>query len=388
MISPARIVRRVLLVVALLLLGFLTLSPTGRYLARAAWAEGHILARRKAIPALIASPATDPVTRAKLQLVLAARTFAVDSVRLRAEESFTTYSRLDSDTLVLVLSAAYRDRLRSYTWWFPIVGRVPYKGFFDPRDALAAARDLEQRGLDTYVRPASAFSTLGWFDDPLVSSTLHEDSASLVNTVIHELTHNTFYAPGQAVFNESFANFVGAHGAMWYFRTRGDTANLRASEEDWGREVLYGTFLEGVYHSLDSAFAAHPGSAADRIAAREAIYARARTLFVDSILPRFPGYRPGTTVRFSLNNARLFAQRVYRTGLEQFDAVLAAEGGDLRRANARIIALARSKPSDPYGAVRAWVAAQRQRGGAIARGAAAARSGRAEAPAQHRAKIE
>ncbi|HEX6535538.1 MAG TPA: aminopeptidase, partial [Gemmatimonadaceae bacterium] len=316
MTSPARLARWVLSGLALAILVFLTLTPMGRYLARAAWEEGKILARREPIRELVRSPDTDPATRAKLELVLAARAFAVDSIDLAAKQSFTTYSRLDTDTLVLVVSAAYRDRLESYTWWFPIVGSVPYKGYFDPSDALDAARKLERRGLDTYVRPASAFSTLGWFDDPLVSTTLEADSAGLANTVIHELTHNTFYAPGQAVFNESFANFVGAHGAMWFFRTRGDSALARESETDWAAEKLMGGFWSSIYDALDSAFAAHPDSRSARLAARDTIFARARADFVSRVAPRLPGYRPGMPIRLRLDNASLLARRVYRTGLD------------------------------------------------------------------------
>ena len=146
--------------VGLLLLG-LTLTRTGRYLVRAAWEEGKILRHRRPIAALVADPGTDARTRGKLQLVSEARVFAADSLRLSAGESFTTYSRLEHDTLVLVLSAAYRDRLERYGWWFPVVGRVPYKGFFDYAEARRAAADLRRDGLDVYLRPASAFSTLG-----------------------------------------------------------------------------------------------------------------------------------------------------------------------------------------------------------------------------------
>jgi len=354
--SAGRIVRRTLLAIVVLVAGFVALTPIGRYLAQAAWEEGKILARRQSINALIASPRTDPGTRAKLQLVLDARSFAADSLHLDADESFTTYSKLDSDTLVLVVSAAYRDRLRPYTWWFPIVGRVPYKGYFTVKGALDEARSLGADGLDTYVRPASAFSTLGWFADPVVSSTLHEDSATLANTVIHELTHNTFYAPGQAVFNESFANFVGAHGAMRFFAARGDSVHLRESTQDWARDRALGAFWEGVFGTLDSAFRAHPGSATARLAARDTVFARARTHFMADVLPRLPGIPPGVRVQLVLNNAIVLSRRVYRTGLGMFDGVLDREGGDLRRAVPEIIALAKSRPADPYGAVRDWLA--------------------------------
>jgi predicted aminopeptidase len=354
----ARVLARLLLVALLLVIGFLALTPMGRYIARAAWEEARILARRVPIAKLVRSDGADPLTRAKLQLVLDARAFADDSVGLKTGESFTTFSQLTTDTLVLVLAGAYRDELKPYTWWFPIVGRVPYKGFFDPADARSAARELEDRGIDVYLRPASAFSTLGWFNDPLLSTTLELDSASLANTVIHELTHNTFYAPGQAIFNESFANFVGAHGAIWFFRSRGDTVNERASEEDWERDRIMGRFWEALYRSLDSAFSANPDDRSARLAAATAIYDRAEEIYVDSVAPRLPGYGDRPQSRPTLNNAMLLARRVYRTGLDDFDAIFALEGNDLRRAMQQIIALAKSRPDDPYGAMREWLAAR------------------------------
>lgn len=354
--AAAHLLARLLLALLVLAIGFLALTPTGRYIAHAAWDEGHILARRKPIDDLVRSPTTDPLTRAKLRLVLDARAFAADSVGLEAGESFTTYSRLTTDTLVLVLAGAYRDKLESYTWWFPIVGRVPYKGFFDPADAERAASEMAQRGFDVYLRPASAFSTLGWFNDPLLSTTLELDSASLANTVIHELTHNTFYAPGQAIFNESFANFVGSRGAMWYFRSRGDSVNERLSEEDWARDKVMGRFWESLYRSLDSAFDAHPDDRKARLAAAAAIYAQAESVFTDSVAPELPGYGSRQAGRPQLNNAILLARRVYRTGLDDFDAVFSLEGNDLKRAMRQIIALAKSRPDDPYGALREWLA--------------------------------
>ena len=120
--------RRTVFAVVVLTAAFLSLLPIGRYLARAAYEEGKILARRKPIDVLLADPAIDAALRSKLRLVLDARRFAIDSLGLKAQQEFTTFSRLDRDTLVLVLSAAYRDSLAFRTWWFPVVGSVPYKG--------------------------------------------------------------------------------------------------------------------------------------------------------------------------------------------------------------------------------------------------------------------
>ncbi len=269
------------------------LSPTGRYIARAAWEEGRILARRRPIDSVIADPATPASDRAKLTLVLEARRFAADSIGLRAKRSFTTFAALPRDTLVLVLSAAYRDQLRPVTWWFPIVGRVPYKGFFDPADAVRAERGLAAQGFDTNLRPSAAFSTLGFFNDPLVSTTLRSDSLELANTVIHELTHNTYYAAGQAPFNESFANFVGHRGAAAFFRSRGDDSAARRVDEQWADTKTLGRFWTGVYLALDSAFRANPTSRAARLAARDEIFTHAREQLVTESRTSAAHHTPG-----------------------------------------------------------------------------------------------
>jgi predicted aminopeptidase len=350
-----RLVRRALAGLTVGVVLFLALTPTGCYLSRAGWEEAKILAGRQKIERLVQDPRTDEATRAKLALVLAARSFARDSIGLDVGESFTTYSRLRRDTLVLVLSAAYRDRLEPHTWWFPIVGRVPYKGFFDFAAAQEAARDLQAEGLDTYLRPSAAFSTLGWFNDPLLSTTLRHDSLDLANTVIHEVTHNTFYAPGQAVFNESFATFVGARGAEWFFRSRGDSVRGRLAVDDWEDDKTLGRFWTRLWHQLDSAYRVHPESRDARLAARDTIYARARRLLVDSVGPRLRRVDPRVLRRVQLDNAALLARRIYLTELDAFDRVYDAEGHDLRRAIARLITLAKRREKDPYGEVHAWL---------------------------------
>ena len=327
----------------LLLAGALLVTPMGCYLSRAAYEEARILARREPIARVVARDGTDPVLRAKLQLVLEARQFAIDSLGLSAGKSFTAFSQLDRDTLVLVLSAAYRDRLERKTWWFPVVGRFPYKGFFDFRDATRTAEQLRGDGFDVLLGASSAFSTLGWFNDPLVSPTVKADSVTLVNTVLHELLHSTYFAKGQVSFNESFASFVGGRGAEHFFRARGDSVLYRRAVADWQDDLLLGGFWERTANALDSAFAAWPdsvhGPAARpaRLAARDTVFARARRLLVDSIGPRLTGYPPGWTTRVPLDNAVVLARRVYAERLDGFDSVYVAHNGDLWRAIRAVI---------------------------------------------------
>ena len=352
--------RRILLwslgVIALLMVAF----PTGRYLLRAAWEEMIILAGRRRITSVIRDPSTDSTSRAKLRVVLAARTFAADSVGLKVGDSFSSYTKLSRDTLVLLVQAAYKDRLARYTWWFPIVGRVPYKGYFDYDAARREGDRLKRDGLDVYLRPASAFSTLGVFADPILSTTLSEDSLELANTVIHETLHNTIYLRGQAVFNESFANFVGARGASWFFRSRSGTGAAEETDARWSDTKLLGRFWAAMYTTVDSTYKAHPDDKAARIAARDSISARARIELVETLGPQLRTIGPRALERVRLDNAALLARRVYMTDLELFDAVYDREDCDLRRTIARIRTLARASPKDPYGAVRRWLALPRK----------------------------
>jgi predicted aminopeptidase len=330
-------------------------TPMGRYLARGAYAEAKILGRRRPIAAMVADGTTPPATRAKLQLVLEARRYAVDSLGLTAKDAFTQFAQLDHDTLVLVLSGAERDQLRAVTWWFPVVGRVPYKGFFDFALAKRSEKELQASGYDTYLRPSPAFSTLGFFNDPLLSTTLADDSLEIVNTVIHELTHNKFYAKGQAVFNESFASFVGARGSERFFRSRGDSASAARAAARWNDDLLLGAVWARTFHELDSTFRARAGAEqrASRLSGRDSIYAAARRLLIDSIGPRLRTIDRRYAERVRLDNAALMARQIYSTGLDDFERVYTREGGDVRRATDRIIALARSATADPGAAVRA-----------------------------------
>lgn len=314
-------------------------TPLGRYLARAAWEEMRILRARQPIARLVRDTSVAPEVRAKLQLVLEARAYAEDSLGLPAKEAFTQYTQLERDTLVLVLSGTRRDALVAKTWWFPVVGRLPYKGYFDTDQALRAERDLARDGYDTYLRPAPAFSTLGWFNDPLLSTTLRADSVDLVNTVIHELTHNRYFAKGEAVFNESFANFVGARGAERFFLSRGDTMSAVTSVNRWADDRVLGAYWASLFRLVDSTFRAHPGDSLRdrRLGLRDSLYAEARRELVDSIAPRLLTIPREYAERVRLDNAALMARRIYLTDLEAFERVYAEEGADLERSIRRMI---------------------------------------------------
>jgi predicted aminopeptidase len=193
-----------------------------------------------------------------------------------------------------------------------------------------------------------------------VSSSLPADTLDIPNTVNHQQTHKTVNAPGQAVFNESLANIVGARGSAWFFRSRGQAGAAAEEDARWSDEKLMADFWKRLHDAIDSAYKAHPGNHSsqvrERIRARDTVYAHARHELVHVLGPRLRTIGPRVLERLRLDNAALMARRIYLTDLDLFDAVWQREGGDLKKTIARITALAKSKPKDPYGAVREWLA--------------------------------
>jgi predicted aminopeptidase len=332
-------------------------SPDVRYVARAAVEEALILAHRRAITRVIADPATDVATRAKLELVLAVRDFAADSLRLAAGKTYTTYSRVRRDTLVLVLSASRYDRLAAYTWTYPVVGRVPYKGFFDREQALDEARRLERTGLDTYLRVSNAFSTLGWFSDPLLSTIVREDSVDLAATVIHEILHNTVWVRGNTAFNESLAEFVGYRGAEAFFRARRDPRNADRAVARWRDEITLSHFYDTLAATLERIYA--PGLAGPPLKEqRLRVFGAARSDLSGPVGRMLRTIDGRALAARPLNNAVVMAQRLYLSDLDTFERLLGEDGGNVAKA----IADARRRVAEA-GMGDPWVALRRPDGG-------------------------
>ena len=352
MTSRTRKITLAVVAVAALAAASLTCSPG--YLIHAGIAEGRILSGRRPIDRVIADPATSPEVRRQLRLVLQARTYAREALGLEVGQSYTTFSRVESDTLAMVLSAARDDAFEQVTWWFPIVGHVPYKGYFGEGKAERAAAELQEDGYDTYVRPTAAFSTLGWFNDPMLSTLLRYDDVQLVATVIHELTHNTLFVPSRVSFNESFASFVGDRGAIAYFcALEGEAGErCRLARDYWADNLVFGGFLQRLVAELDATYRRTDIGRAEKLRLKRRILTDAARRYGESIVPAlrthaFRRYDPARA-----NNASLIARRLYFDRLDRFEAVYAALGGDLPRA-VREIRSAVADADDPYAALEA-----------------------------------
>ncbi len=337
------------------------------YVIKAGWEEAKILRARRPIPEVILEPETDEETRAKLALATEARDFAMNGLGLDVGDSYTTYTELERDTLAMVLSAAYQDQLLSRTWWFPIVGRVPYRGFFDLGDALDEQRKLEEEGFDTYLRPTSAFSTLGWFSDPLLSTVLRYDELELVATIIHELSHNHLFVSGQVRFNESFATWVGRTGAIEFFCSRpgeGETAQAsdgaqpgaaaeprdaaqpvetaqpdpdqvdwcQRARDRWHDVKVFSSFIDTLVQELEATYGDSVTTREDKMARRQIVFDRHRTRFREEIRPRLLNLTFASFESIPLNNATLLSRMRYYHRLPDFDALLHRNAGSVSQA--------------------------------------------------------
>jgi len=337
-------VRRVAgIVVLLALAGCGACSPT--YVLRLGWTEARILLRREPIQAMLDGGEVSPELRERLDLVLAARRFAADELGLAVGESYTSFAEVGNEAVVHVVSAAHRDRLEAVTWWYPIAGRVPYRGFFAQSDAEAEAARLAGDGFDVDVREAVAFSTLGWFADPLLSTTAKAPPVRLVETVIHELFHATLYVPGQSSFNESAATFVGHRGAIAFFcGGPGDhAARCAEARRRWEVTLAEGAVLSRLAERLKRLYAARlPAVERDRMRERLARRAVRQGVLEDVVLE---------SLLVPPNNARLLSMLIYVSHLDGFEALAPGEA-PLGPAVQRLIEATRDAP-DPFAAVEA-----------------------------------
>ncbi|WP_416396828.1 aminopeptidase [Allohahella sp. A8] len=172
--------------------------------------EGQLalLWQRESIESMLQRPDLELALADKLRLVKSARRFAVEVLDLPVDQAYGTYVALPRRHVVWNVQAAGEFSVRSHEWCFPVAGCVAYKGYFEEDMARRSAAELSAAGLDVYVRGVDAYSTLGWFDDPVLSSFIHYADHSLVALLFHELAHRKLYVSGDTSFNESWATAV------------------------------------------------------------------------------------------------------------------------------------------------------------------------------------
>lgn len=194
--------------------------------------------------------------KAQLRLIEEIKQFAYDSIGLKHSDNYTTFFDQKDQRLMYVVSAAERFELKPYEWSFPIVGDVPYKGFFDQEKAKEEYYRLRMLGYDANIGGASGWSTLGWFKDPVLSSMLKYKEGDLAELIIHELTHGTLFVKDSVDYNENLAQFVGVEGAKWFLRTKYGAASpeLEKYETSLAEEEIKSEFMVREAQIMDSVY--------------------------------------------------------------------------------------------------------------------------------------
>jgi len=321
------------------------------YIARGAYEEARILWNRKPIPQVVANPELAPEIRQRLETVLAVRDFARDQLGLTVGGAYTTVSPVDTGAIIHVVMATPRDSLEPYEWWFPIVGSVPYRGYFDEAQARALAREMEAQGYDTMVRPAVAFSSLGFFNDPLLSNLLRLNKVELAGVITHELFHRTYFLASNVTFDESAANYVGNRGAVEFFKhTEGDSApDTIAARDVLDSDLKFARFLLQAQARLLRIYGSDL-STDEKLKRREVAFAEIKADYA-KLKPTLSGLERFDLDKEPLNNAVLINYLIYFHDLDNFVALERMNQGDLPATIERIIEIAKAHTDDPFYAI-------------------------------------
>jgi predicted aminopeptidase len=279
-----------------------------RYYAQAAHGQGELIAHRRAVNKLVRDPATDPELAARLRQARQARRFASRRLALPDNRSYTSYVALDRPYVVWNVFATPRFSVQAVPQCFPVAGCVAYRGWFREADAKADAARLRARGDDVWIGGVPAYSTLGWFADPILSSMLRWDDDELDGTIFHELAHQLIYVKGDTAFNESFATFVQTEGLREWRQSCGlppPDGHARAMGDGFTRQVLdLRARLQTLYASGVDESAMEAGKQHE-IAAFRTRYAQWR----DRDWPN--DHRYDAWVAMPINNARLLPFGLY-----------------------------------------------------------------------------
>lgn len=289
------------------------------YLSSQAWTQAKLLNRREPISEVIDRPDVDAVVKEKLRFTKRVLEFA-EGERLRVEDSYSHFVKLDGPAVSYLVQAAKPDEFELKTWWFPIVGTVPYLGFFDRADRDQYADELERDGYEVYKPAATAFSSLGWFSDPVYSSMLTDSDADLAHLYFHELTHKTAWIKGSVQFNENFAEFVGEAMTVRFFKQLQRPRDL----DDWNirrkdRET-FKLWLKQLKEELERYFVdSKRESDQDLVAAKRSIIAKHVANKPDFVKFDFVGTK-------EWNTPRILGASLYSPDTAKFHAAFTCSG--------------------------------------------------------------
>ncbi|GDY19420.1 aminopeptidase [Verrucomicrobiota bacterium] len=323
--------------------GLLAGCQTAAYYRQAAMGQWQILANREPIGELLAGEETPEKLKAQLRLVLSLREFAERELKLPVNGHYERYVDVGRPFVVWSVQATPELSLKPTTWWYPIVGRLKYRGYFAEADAREYAATLA--GQDVYVEGVRAYSTLGWFADPVLNTFVDHGENDLAQLLFHELAHQRLFVKGDTDFNEAFATAVGEEGVRRWLQAVGRAADWENYREALARQGQFVRLVQGARERLRRVYAeseagggatvARPkenvATVTERRAGKAEVIAQLRRDY-EALKSTWGGYA-GYDRWFALplNNARLNTVATYHDLVPGFHALLQACGGDLAK---------------------------------------------------------
>jgi predicted aminopeptidase len=319
------------LLLALALSALLASCRTVHFYSQAALGQAQIFWRSERIPDVLLKEGTKPSLCARLQLVQGIRSYAGSALGLPSEASFGKYADLGRRYVSWVVYAAPEFSVEPKTWWYPLVGRLQYRGFFSEEAAKAEAETLKAQGLDVFCGGVEAYSTLGWFHDPVLNTFVNRDEAELAELIFHELTHVKLFIPGDTDFNEALATAVGQEGVRRWLRSRGEQQKLASYEASLQKDAQIVQLLLQTRQQLEQSYAQKGATPEQLHAVKVETFARMNKRYA-SIRAQWQGdSRYDRYFAKPMNNARLNTVAAYHQLVPVFEAKLKALDGDLER---------------------------------------------------------
>jgi predicted aminopeptidase len=312
----------------LLLFAVIGACASPGYYLHAVSGQIELLNKRRAVEEVLNDPATDQQTRQQLELVRRLRDFASRELGLPDNRSYRTYTDLERPFVVWNVFATPELSLEPKQWCFVFAGCVAYRGYFAQDKAEKFAAGLEQDGYDIYVGGVPAYSTLGWFNDPLLNTFIHRTEADLAGLLFHELAHQVVYAGGDSAFNESFATVVELEGVNRWFERHGTAPQAEAYRQKIRRREQFTALVLKHKARLSEIYASNLGDAEKR-AAKQRIFGELRNDYA-ALKTGWGNHADfGKWFEQDLNNAHLAAVGMYHQHVAAFQKLLAQRNGDL-----------------------------------------------------------